>query len=105
MVTVEDPSKPVAVTVMIVPTAPLDGFSVIDGPTVKEDDADWERESVAVTGCAPKVEAGTGKDTENAPILLEGKVATGDDPKGIVKGDVGVKVVPGTVTEVGTGAE
>jgi len=105
MVTVEDASKPVPVTVMIVPTAPLDGLSVIDAPTVKEVDADWDRESVAVTRCAPKVEAGTVKDTENAPILLEVTVATVDDPKVIVTVDVAVKLVPETVTDVATGPE
>src|SRR2546426_8049097 len=102
MVTVEDASKPVAVTVMIVPTAPLDGFSVIDGPTVKEDDADWERESVAVTGCAPKVEAGTVENNEKAPIFIEVTISTGGGPEVIVYVDVSVKLGSEAVTHVAT---
>lgn len=105
MVTVEDASKPVPITVIIVPTAPVDGLTAIDALTVKEVDADWDRESVAVTGCAPKVELGTVKDTENAPILLDVTVATVNDPKVIVTVEVDVKLVPETVTDVATGPE
>jgi len=57
----EDPEKPDPVTVKEEPTVPLVGFSVINAVTMNEAVAVGEAASVAVTACAPFVEAGTVK--------------------------------------------
>jgi len=80
MVIVEEAAKPVPVTVIVVPTAPIVGLSVIEAITENVVEADSEDASVAVTVCAPKVDAGVLNDAEKRPELSVVTMATVDAP-------------------------
>ncbi len=104
-VTVEDASKPVPVTVTTVPTDPLERLRVIDALIVKVAEADWDKESIAFTEWPPNVDAGTVNVDVKEPMEFVVTVATVVDPKVIVTVEVGVKLVPETVTDVATAPE
>jgi hypothetical protein len=99
MVTVDEAAKPVPDTVTVVAVDPPVGIRVIDAVTENVAEAVWEAASVAVTVWAPNVEAGTLKDAVNRPEPSVVTVATVVEAYVIVTVELGVKLVPDTVTD------
>jgi hypothetical protein len=102
MVMVEDGANPVPDTVTVVATVPPVGPRVIAAVTENVAVAVWDDMSVAVTVCAPFVEAGTLKDAVNTPELSVLTLPTVEESYVMVTVEVGVKLVPDTVTSVPT---
>jgi hypothetical protein len=105
IVIVEEPAKPVPVTVTVVRTGPVAGFSVIAGVTVNVAEAVLAP-SEAVTVFAPTVDAGTAKVALNPPeadaVTVAGDVDWATPLNLIVIVEPGMKLVPVTVTVVPT---